>query len=114
MRFRLIKLISAIAVAASWNSAHAEVFCIANKFKIENYGYSNVMVSTITLAGGGAMQSVSICGTDCSDKATDRNLSIVLTAQAQGLPVQFYFGAYNSCADVPYGAKPFGVFLWKP
>ena len=109
----LWKTMLAFIILSASTQAKAEVLCIIDKYKIENYGYSNVLISSVKLMGGGQMQSISMCGLDCSDKATDRNLSIMLTAQALNVPVQLYFSQYNNCGDVPAGTKPFGVFLWR-
>jgi len=104
VRTRFITL-PIIACAASLISspANAAAHCALTNFEVSTYAHSGAYL-------GGVLEGqyrsfliicgVTVSGSDCSVPATDRNLSVALTARALGRPLSLYFDTVGSCAAV--------------
>jgi hypothetical protein len=93
--------------------ASAEVFCTTKSYQVSSYVYGMPALERIVLTDGTTMAEVSLCGTDCTDRAADQRLSVVMTARALGLPIKLYFGDQSKCSDVPAYEKAYAVMLDK-
>jgi hypothetical protein len=84
--------------------ANAAITCQLNDFSIETYHHKGVYVHG-TIAGQAA-QWIVLCGDsagqfDCDSKATDRNLAVALSAQAEAKSLWIYFETLGSCLSIP-------------
>ena len=95
------KILLLLSCFLSFN-AFGGVNCEISNFNVEVYDHGGVYIHG-SLEGGGVSWIV-ICGgsggqNDCSTKATDRRLSLALSAQMAGKNLNAYFADLNSCAD---------------
>lgn len=94
---------SVAAIAACSSPAMGVAYCGLTNFSVSTYDHTGVYLEG--MLDGRLVSFLMICGItsgslDCNSSATNRNLAVVLSAQARGKPLVAYFSAASSCASV--------------
>lgn len=101
LRHQIAAITALLAISAGPVEAAAN--CIISNYNVVSYSHQGAYLEGTV--GGNWVGFIVICGTtngtqDCLSPATDRNLSVALTARALSRPLNLYFEHVDSCSAV--------------